>query len=113
MRPSAMSNLSPSELHALVLLVPEILLQLDEVVALRKRNAGAQLSLTMLREMCGVLKELDVRCCEGYFHVLVLHATMQQIPVEEDFDDQYVELSISSKQDLLMRIVDDLTVAAA
>ena len=106
-------ELSASELHAMVLLTQGILLQLDEVAALKRRRARARLSTALLGEMCGVLREMDARMLTAYYYVLLVSTTHHLGALNAEFDQEYIRYSAPSKQRLIRRIREGLLSAAA
>lgn len=96
---------------ALVLLTKEILNQNDEIAALMSKGRPAQISKLLLREMCGVLKELSPEVQAEYFEILGAisgkHAPQHVVPSED-----YIDLGVKHKKRLISDLRERLVGAA-
>ncbi|MCB0310980.1 MAG: hypothetical protein KDD42_07085 [Bdellovibrionales bacterium] len=93
---------------ALVLLIKEIMAQLDEVAYLRARGHKAEISVQILREMCGVLKELEPELLERYLELLPKVCADTQTPSRHSYSEEYARLVVDSKRKLIKQIHFDL-----
>ena len=106
------SSISPQQLRAVVLLVQEIFAQLDEVASLLRRGGSAQLSRSLLSEMCAVLGEVDHPLLRSYFDVLCVTGAARSARVIGDYSSEFAEHSVTSKRMLITKLRDDLLAAA-
>ncbi len=65
-----MSKISTEQQKALVLLTRAMLDQVDEIAAIKSQGGSALISSGMLREMSGVLKEIDSSLLDAYLEML-------------------------------------------
>lgn len=105
-------KVSAEQEYALVLLIKEIFSQIDEIAAIKKQGGEARISQQMLREMCGVLRELEPPLSTTYLDLVVLLATKAELPTSS-FSEDYAEIAKGAKERFISRIRSDLKLEAA
>ena len=98
--------------RSLVILIKEILDQLDEAAQLTAGGGKAAVSMLLLREMCGVLRELEPEMLELYFEVLPTLASATPPVVARKVSEEKAMLSEPVKRRMLERIREQLVAAA-
>jgi hypothetical protein len=93
---------------ALLLLVKEILIQIDEVACLKSKGHSATISLIMLRETCSILATLEQELLEEYFSLLIRLTTKPSRPRAATFSVDYAENVVEAKKRFNVRIRTEL-----
>ena len=91
----------------MVLLIKEMLSQLDEICALKKRGHKAELSMGLLRETASVLKDLPPDLIERYLELLPTLAQSDK-PLEPRVSEDYVISIAPAKRRFIERVRNDL-----
>lgn len=94
--------------YALILLIKELFSQIDEVSALRKTGAKANISFGLLQEMAKVLREIDDEVRERYLELLVLIGAESEQVTTIPVNEEYILGTIGSKERLIERLRTDL-----
>lgn len=104
-----MNDVTNVQVGAIVLLIKEIMDQIDEVATIKKYGGKANISLEVLREICGVLHTLPQNLEQTYFDLVLKLADKQRPPRALAFDEEYAHLSVNAKKRFVNRIKQDLT----
>lgn len=90
--------------RALVSLIKSIFDQIDEVWSLRKKGYTAEISQGLLREMCGVLKDLPKELEEKYFEYLVVLGSATSAIPQLNYTPDVAELLVDKKTTLVKQL---------
>lgn len=110
----SIGNIDKQEFKALVLLVKEIMDQIDEVAALRRKGFSASLSLELLKEMCSIVKDLTPDLKTTYFDLLIkLSDKMPPSFRRANVSEEYVDHTAKIRRRFVSQIRLDLKLTAA
>ncbi|MCB0344093.1 MAG: hypothetical protein KDD66_03210 [Bdellovibrionales bacterium] len=108
-----MGSVDPDKKLAMVLLIKQLMIQLNEIAYLKSKGLKADLSMYLFSEMCSVLKELEPDLVALYYDYVLKFMCDDSPPKNLKYSERYAQAAAGARQRFIDRMRTELAAKAA
>lgn len=108
-----MGTVDPDKKLAMVLLIKQLMIQLNEIAYLKSKGSKAEISLYLFSEMCSVLRQLEPDLLALYYDYVMKFMCDDSPPRQLTYSERYAQAAASARRRFIERMRNELAAEAA